>query len=140
MAGVPDLISALSSALSAVRDAAAASLARITNHDETTLSSSKSEGTLVERWKRWLAAHRRWRRAKWVLDGFRRAHYELDKKLRRSIPELIRAVGDKAHLSYNAQRLLMRVTNHHPRSLEWSRFDAQYYWNHWYTKRRRRFR
>lgn len=154
---LPELIAALAASDAAVRDAARTALERITNHDGETIGPPKKTpttdpaqktatkgpaqktATIIERWRGWLAKHRRQPRSRWVLDGFRRSRYELSKKLRRSIPDLIRAVGDKDHLSYNAQRLLMRITNHRPRSLEWSRFDAQYYWDRWYNKRRRRF-
>ncbi len=43
------------------------------------------------------------------------------------------------HLSYNAQRVLMRVAKREPATLSWSKADADFYWRRWFERRRKRY-
>ena len=65
--------------------------------------------------------------------------YEVPSIDRRHLWELVRATTGGDHLSYNAQRLLERITKHQPPSLEWSKNDACQHWLSWLKKRRESF-
>lgn len=118
-----------------VRARAARALRRITNRSEDIdwrSASADVQARGVDAWRRWWAANDDRTRRRWLDDGFARAGYGLGGGARAAAAELARAAGDpRSWLRINAQLELMRITGNQPRSLEWSRGDAQLYWTRW---------
>jgi hypothetical protein len=48
----------------------------------------------------------------------------------------VRATSAADHLSFNAQRTLMRLFDHRPASLSWKKQDACLHWLRWMMARR----
>jgi hypothetical protein len=91
---------------------------------------------------RWRAAWRRSHqapRAAWMVMGFRAEGYGVPAIQQKHLWELVRATAGADHLSYNAQRILPRLTDHQPPSASWSKNDACQHWLRWLKKRRRAF-
>ena len=51
---------------------------------------------------------------------------------------MTRAITLEDHLSYNAQRALMRITGKDAATLSWSKADASFWWRRWMERRRAR--
>jgi hypothetical protein len=72
----------------------------------------------------------------WLATGFDAAGYRVNRRLgQKQAWQLVAATGGYDHLSYNAQRVLMRLFDHHPPSLSWSKGDACRYWLKWLRAR-----
>lgn len=93
----------------------------------------------MAQWKGWWKEHRKKSREQWLLDGFEKAGYPVKKVSGRYVWEICKAIEGEDHLSYNAQRVLMKMGKHYPASLTWSKADAYFYWRRWYERRYRRF-
>jgi penicillin-insensitive murein endopeptidase len=142
---VPALVEALSSDDPVLRARAARALGRVTNHRFNVAWASpdlsvddRAQG--VEAWRNWWKKHQRRGRNGWLALGFRARGYPVPRLKIAFAWELVRAIRDDDHLSYNAQRALMRLTNHRPGSLRWSRSDACWHWTRWLDRHRREFR
>mgnify|MGYP002630745527 CR=1 FL=1 len=142
---VPALIEALASADPVLRARAARALGRLTNHRfgvpwaRPDLSQDDREHG-VEAWRGWLAEHGKRNREFWLSLGFRQRGYDVRRIRVDEVWDIVPAIRDDDHLSYNAQRTLMRLSDHWPRSLNWSRADACWHWTRWFDKNRRKFR
>lgn len=93
---------------------------------------------IAELWQNWYAEHRNLDRDEWLAGGFRAAGYSVDRLSVHNVWDLCRAVDDDDHLSYNAQRILMRLSKREPASLSWSKTDANFYWRRWFERRWKR--
>lgn len=89
-------------------------------------------------WQDWYAKHRAQGRDEWLAGGFQAAGYSVDRLSVQNVWDLCRAVNDDDHLSYNAQRVLMRLSKREPASLSWSKQDANFYWRRWFERRWKR--
>ena len=106
--------------------------------DDPALSEAqRREG--VAAWRAWWARSGKLDRATWLAQGFSARGFEVPKVSRKVIWELVRAVTADEFLSYNAQRALMRLSQHEPLSLTWPRRDAAWHWTRWFDRRRRTF-
>jgi penicillin-insensitive murein endopeptidase len=139
---VPELIAALGSEQRDVRMSAARALRILTNHrlatDEEILDADGAV-VAVERWRTWYEEHGDKGRDAWLSCGFQDAGYGVDRLSAKHVWDLCRAVADADYLSYNAQRVLMRIAGREPASLSWSKTDANFYWRRWFERRWRRF-
>jgi murein endopeptidase len=142
---VPALVEALASPDPVLRARVARALGRLTNHRfgvawaRADLSQDDREQG-VEAWRGWLAEHGKRNREFWLARGFRQRGYEVRRIRIDEAWDIVPAIRDDDHLTYNAQRTLMRLTDHWPRSLNWSRGDACWHWTRWLGKNRRKFR
>jgi hypothetical protein len=140
---VPALIGLLEDRDAEVRATAAHALRLITN---VTYRTNWAEGDATARAKglsRWKAAYNRTReasRAAWLVMGFRAEGYRVPTLQQKHLWELVRATTGGDHLSYNAQRLLVRLTDHDPESTSWSKNDACQHWLRWLKKRRKAYK
>jgi penicillin-insensitive murein endopeptidase len=89
------------------------------------------------RWRAALARSRHAHRDAWLVVGFTAAGYRVPRVSERHAWELVRASGGQDHHAYNAQRLLMRLFEHRPASLAWSKRDACGYWMRYVGRRAR---
>ncbi|MEM1034306.1 MAG: penicillin-insensitive murein endopeptidase [Myxococcota bacterium] len=94
----------------------------------------------VARWRAALARSPTASRRDWLVTGFRGAGFDVPALRQRHAWALVRAVAGPEHLSFNAQRTLMRLFDHTPPSLDWDRGDACRYWRRWLGGRRQRYR
>ncbi len=139
---VPDLIEALESDRSDVRVAAARALRILTNHrmaQDDELRDDVLAEEAAKRWHTWYEEHGDEGRDAWLACGFKDAGYEVERLSVKHVWDLCRAVADADHLSYNAQRVLMRISGREPASLSWPKHDANFYWRRWFERRWRRF-
>ncbi len=142
---VRPLIGALLHEDPVVRGRAARALSRLTNHtigfawDDPSLTPEALEAA-VEPWHRWIERHGNQDRNAWLAAGFLNAGYDIPAIDRRHIWELVRAITDDDHLSFNAQRALMAIANHPTQSLLWRRSDATWHWVRFFSRRRGQFR
>jgi murein endopeptidase len=128
---VPALLGLLDAPDADIRAAADRALAFVTNLDEQ-LSAPKVEGsTARQRWVRKVGATGGGERDPWVVAGFRARGFNVREVDRRYAWELVRAIGATDHLSFNAQRTLMRLFQHRPPSLTWPKKDACHHWLRW---------
>ncbi len=128
-----------------IRGRAARALRRLPNHstDIDWSNPAALPDTLEAGQARWLAWYRRMGRQSrdtWIAAGFRAAGYNVPKLDKRHIWEIVRAIPDDNHLSYNSQRTLMRLSKHWPLSLTWPKTDAAWHWTRWFKRRRAKFR
>lgn len=142
---VPALIEVLREEDPLLRDRAARALQRITNHSTDLVWAAPQlqrqaieEG--VQTWRQWWARFSKKSRDAWLIAGFQSRDFQVAKVDHRALWELTRATLAPEHLSYNAQRLLMRLTGHKPQSLDWPKDDACWHWTRWLKKRRRQLR
>ncbi len=142
---VPALIEALRDSDALLRDRAARALQRITNHStgllwaDTSLDAQALEQG-VNLWRQWWTRLGKKKRDTWLVEGFRAKNFQIGRLDRKALWELARATMAPEHLSYNAQRALMRITDHKPRSLQWPKHDACWHWTRWLKKRQRQYR
>ena len=104
-------------------------LKMLTNADP----AARPKATLHDAWKQWWVKHKKKSRDAWLLDGFRR--FGVKKLSLRYVWELTAPVLEDDHLSYNAQRVLMRLAKRDAPSLEWPKSDANFYWRRWFERR-----
>jgi HEAT repeat protein len=126
----------------ALQARAANALGLLTNQrflqDWLTASEPQRQVAMAQ-WKGWLKENGKKRREEWLLTGFEQAGYPVKKVSGKYVWEICKAIEGEDHLSYNAQRVLMRMGKHYPASLTWSKADAYFYWRRWYERRYRRF-
>jgi murein endopeptidase len=126
-----------------VRMTAAHALRMITNVTYRTDWAGGTHEAHAKGLMRWRAAYNRSRkasRAAWLVMGFRAEGYKVPTLQQKHLWELVRATTGGDHLSYNAQRLLVRLTDHAPESLNWSKNDACQHWLRWLKKRRKAYK
>lgn len=136
------LIDLLESDSRPARTSAARALRILTNHQMISadeLGDDERAQTAAERWREWYEDKGHLDRDEWLACGFRDAGYEVDRLHVNNVWDLCRAVADDDHLSYNAQRVLMRLSGRTPASLSWSKEDANFYWRRWFERRWRHF-
>lgn len=141
-APVDELIALLGSDDADVRISAARALRILTNHSLATraeLEAPPEQVDVLARWEKWYDEHGAKERDEWLACGFQDAGYDVDGLSVRHVWDLCRAVADADHLSYNAQRVLMRLSGREPASLSWPKHDANFYWRRWFERRWRRF-
>lgn len=146
---VPALIAMLESDHDGVRQSALGALRILTNHrlaspaqpsvEQVEAPGELSPTQIAELWQNWYAEHRAQKRDEWLAGGFRAAGYSVDRLSVQNVWDLCRAVADDDYLSYNAQRVLMRLSSKEPASLSWSKTDANFYWRRWFERRWKRF-
>jgi murein endopeptidase len=131
---VPALIALLDDAEPSFRARAARALRFITNRGDA-VDWEKSPAPLLDYARlRW---HQAWRtshlvpRDMWLASGFLAAGYRVPQIAHRNSWELVRAVAGPEHLSFNAQRVLMRLADHRPPAQRMSAGDACRYWMRW---------
>jgi penicillin-insensitive murein endopeptidase len=142
---VPALIEVLREGDPLLRDRAARALERLTNHRADLLWAQPDlDRDAIERgvevWRQWWARFAKKSRDAWLIAGFQARQFQIDRLDHRALWELARATLGQEHLSYNAQRLLMRLTEHAPQSLDWPKNDACWHWTRWLKKNRRQLR
>jgi penicillin-insensitive murein endopeptidase len=113
-----------------VRRRAHRALQMLTNHDP-----APEEGGLAAAWKAWHERHGNESRDQWLAAGFRAHGFEVPRLAVRHVWELCKAVLEADYLSYNAQRVLMRLSRRTPASLSWPKTDANFYWRRWFERR-----
>lgn len=145
---VPPLIKALASEEKPLRLAAVDALRFLTNHQfykrwhkiHRSKRAKKKLASAIESWQVWYDANKKKRRRQWVLMGFQQSGFKVNKLNKKDVWVLCRAIDPVAHTTYNAQRVLMRLSGHNARSLRWRYEDANYYWRRWFERRQRKFR
>jgi len=138
---VAPLIALLDDDSGVVRAAAAHALRKLTNLSYGVNWRRASSAKMERGRARWHAALSRSRNAPreaWLTTGWRAAGFRVRALEPQFAWELARAVGGHDRLSYNAQRSLMRMFKHRPKSLAWPKHDACAYWQRWLKRRRRR--
>lgn len=101
----------------------------------TNFEPAVTEADLGATWEAWYAKHRKLSRDKWLILGFEAKGLEVPRLAIPHVWELCKAVLDADYLSYNAQRVLMRLARKSPPSLQWSKNDANFYWRRWFERR-----
>lgn len=86
-------------------------------------------------WREWFDENSRLGRDRWLVEGFQAAGFEVEGLDYANVWDLCRAVLGPDYISYNAQRVLMRLSGREPPSLEWSQEDANFYWRRWFERR-----
>ncbi|MSP25631.1 MAG: hypothetical protein EXR75_10780 [Myxococcales bacterium] len=125
-----------------VRTAADRALRMLTN----TSYPTHFDGELATRAKShamWSAAWQRSQRVPrdvWLVNGFRSAGYDVRELSTHRAWDLVRATAGPPHISFNAQRTLMRLFRHYPDSLAWSEHDACRHWLRWVASHRHQHR
>ena len=117
-----------------VRFAADRALAFTTNQPPLwsgAAASVRPPSTACSRWRQLLAKNAAAPRDAWLVSGFRGAGFDIAAIHPRYAWELVRATASSDHLSFNAQRALMRLFDHRPPSLAWSKKDACSHWLRW---------
>ena len=95
--------------------------------------AAKPKASLHEAWKAWWKRNGKRKRDAWLLDGFKQ--FGVKKLSLQYVWQLTYPVLEDDHLSYNAQRMLMRLAKSEAPSLEWSKTDANFYWRRWFERR-----
>ncbi len=136
------LLALLEDRNSEVRQAAARALRMTTNFGYGVKFGSEDRERRARGLKLWRSAVQRSRTAPrdaWLVTGFLGVGYKVRELHTKHAWELVRAVAAGEHLSYNAQRVLMRLFDYRPPSLDWSRKDACRHWLRWLKQRRKHF-
>lgn len=142
-APVPALIARLSDPRPSVRAASAAALERLTNRPDPTDWLTSPPEVLAESvaaWETWYKGAAKQTRDQWLVAGFQTYGYAVKELKPKTIPGLVEAILGPAPHSYNAQRVLMRLTDHAPRSLDWPATDAHAYWLRYAQKNQKRLK
>jgi hypothetical protein len=140
---LPQLIELLDDENADIRVAAAFALRRLTNLHYGIDWKAGSVLSMQRGRTRWRTAFERSKRASrnaWLVTGFKAAGYPVEAIDRGNVWHLARAVGGQDRLSYNAQRALMKLLKHEPKSLSWPKHDACAYWQRWMKRRRGRLK
>jgi murein endopeptidase len=107
---------------------------------EVSEESNNSQTELFTLWSNWYAANKSKSRNQWLIQGFNEEGFEIKQLTNEYLWALVRAIASpKDHISYNAQKILMRITDHRPQSLYWSKGDASWHWTVWLRKNKRQF-
>lgn len=139
---VEPLLSLLEDRRADVRNAAERALGMLTN---TSLPTTL-DGDLAARRRSLALWNATWSRSKrapreaWLVSGFRAAGYDVRELSTRRAWDLVRATAAAPHVSFNAQRTLMRLFHHRPDSLSWSAADACRHWLRFVATNRQRHR
>jgi penicillin-insensitive murein endopeptidase len=92
-------------------------------------------------WSNWIEATPCDSRREWVDAGFARAGYDTSGSGVSRARTLAEAAGDERWwVRVNAQKELMRLSSHEPRSLFWTAADARAYWQRWVRRNGSRIR
>ncbi len=124
---VPYLIEAMAEAGGTTKRSIDQALRLLTNH--------ALEEPGPDQWKEWWEEFGEKSREEWLARGFRQAGFAVDEIGRSAVWELCRAIMGEPHLSFNAQRSLMRLSDHEPPSLRWPAYDASFHWRRWFERR-----
>lgn len=139
---VADLLEVLEADDPQVRAAAARALRYLTNQrfgGVWRADEASKWRSAVDRWREWYDEHGNKSRDTWLRRGFAEAGFDVDRLDADHVWPLCRAVEQTDFLSYNAQRVLMRISGRQPDSLRWPKHDANFYWRRWFERRWRRF-
>ncbi len=126
----------------ALRQRVATALGRLTNQrflmqwEEAAPALTR---VAAQQWQQWWKEHGEEPREDWLVAGFRDAGFEVEGLGARHVWDICRAIEGDEHISYNAQRVLMRMSGNEPMSLTWPKADAFFYWRRWFERRRWRF-
>jgi len=143
---VKRLIALLDDEDPAVRARAAVALRMTTNHrfmaedTEWDVAGEDARREATSAWKSWYKEYKKAPREEWLAMGFQARGFDVTRSMgAKEVWALCRAISDLDHVSYNAQRALMRLAKREPASLSWSKADASFYWRRWFERRYRRF-
>jgi penicillin-insensitive murein endopeptidase len=128
---VPALVELLGDEDGAIRAGAAQALMMATNHGDTiawATADADSRRRGVAEWRLRLRQHRGDSHGRWLVAGFRLAGLHVRELSRKYVWEIVAAVGGADHLSFNAQHVLMDLTDHRPPTLSWPKGEACTYW------------
>ena len=128
-----------------VRSRALRALRLITNRAGVNVCPRRTETAglpeLQADWSAWIEATPCESRREWVDAGFARAGYDTTGRGANRARILADAAGDERWwIRVNAQKELMRMSAHEPRSLFWSASDARAYWQRWVRRNAGRIR
>ncbi|RAL25483.1 hypothetical protein DL240_04530 [Lujinxingia litoralis] len=136
---VPFLIEALDQADPLTRRQIAHALRILTNHDlgavAHALDTRPDADSPAALWRAWYQEHQNLDRDQWLARGFQLAGFPVEELSLSHVWDLCQAVAEAPHISYNAQRTLMRLSGNEPASLSWPRHDANFYWRRWFERR-----
>ncbi|MGB0590679.1 MAG: penicillin-insensitive murein endopeptidase [Myxococcota bacterium] len=133
---VPSLITHLNHPKARVRSVINLAIRRITNHvvrgNWGGRTSPEQLQRNIARWRAWWEAHSAWTRDEMVSDGFkRRGHRFVTLDHKDNIPRLIRLTKRTDEIGYNADRLLVRITQRvTPRGATAAKKHAR--WTKWF--------
>jgi hypothetical protein len=143
---IPPLVGMLDHHDVVMRGAAARALARITNRsfgdrwDDPTASEVELRAA-ADAWRAWIAKLSPVKvRDAWVAAGFMAAGYRVRRLDREAAWELVRATMGAEHIAANANKALMRITQHRPPARDWTGSQTCHYWLRWLAGRRTHFR
>ncbi len=135
---IPALITMLNDDNADLRTQTARALQMLTNHQFGTnwhADDAETRQQHINAWQSWYETHKTMTRDQWIALGFQQAGFDIPRLTFEFVWEICRAISHEDHLSYNAQRTLMRLTNRQPNSLAWSKEDASFYWRRWFERR-----
>ncbi|MBA2661465.1 MAG: HEAT repeat domain-containing protein [Bradymonadaceae bacterium] len=135
---VPALIAVLADDDGELRAQAAKALGILTNHSfgaDWRAADELERAQAIEAWRGWYAKHQRMSRDQWLALGFQQAGLQVAQLSAQYVWEICKAISHDDHLSYNAQRVLMRIAGREANSLSWSKTDASFYWRRWFERR-----
>ncbi len=139
---VEPLLSLLEDRRVDVRSAAERALGMLTNASLPTNleGDAAARGRSLATWNAAWSRSKRAPRDAWLVSGFRAAGYDVRELSTRRAWDLVRATAAAPHVSFNAQRTLMRLFHHRPASLAWSAADACRHWLRFVATNRQRHR
>lgn len=129
---VPALIYQLEHKDPLVRLRAARALRYLTNHSFDVRWGDGSRESRIRgmgAWLEWYSLYKDEPRSAWVRAGFQVRGKRVKNVDAQHVWALLQSILEEDHLSYNAQRSLMRLTGESFASLQWPRLDAC---RHWY--------
>lgn len=133
---VPYIIDAMTDSGPSTRRSLDRSLRLLTNQ-RVEVGDAES---FADAWQSWWDEHGDKPREAWMKQGFQEAGFAVTALGPEAVWELCRAIMSEPHLSFNAQRTLMRIADHHPPSLRWSPWDASFHWRRWFERRQEELR
>lgn len=137
---MPRLIALLDDPRGIVRDRAAHALRMITNLTYYIPWETDDPHVLAKGRARWQKAYQQSRgapRDAWLATGFLASGFKVREINQSRAWELVRAIASGSdHISFNAQRVLMRLTQHRPPSTTWSKSAACMHWFKWIKNKR----
>jgi hypothetical protein len=139
---VPGLLGRLDDPRPAIRSGAARALRTILNVSYWVDWEAGSQAEREQGRQRWAQAWQRSRgapRDAWLVTGFRGEGYRVHQLAPKHAWELVRAIPQSDHMSFNAQRVLARLFDHDPGSLGWPKNDACLHWLRWLEGQRARY-
>jgi penicillin-insensitive murein endopeptidase len=133
------LVALLEDSRPLVRERAGHALSNITNlsyHVDWENGDAAARQLGHKRWRDALTKAKGAPREAWLVTGFRGAGYHVRELHPKHSWELVRAIAGADHLSFNAQRVLMRLHKHRAPTLAWSKAAACNYWLKFVRSRR----